>query len=569
MKNNKLDYLSFHASNIHQIIKGLALDKKKIYFLLPIYYSLTFINAIIEGVSILLLVTIASQISAGINLNTIELPKYASQIMNMLGLKIDIQNSIYFVIALISFHLATRVILLIFDGLFTAVLRQKLQETLFSKFLFGQWSVTRNFRLGDAIGTNTQEAITVAKYLSSAISGFYFVLSALVMILMAIVTSPRIMVCLILIGLPFIIIMKNVFSIQGRLSKKSALLRNQFSADIADRFNGLLQVHVDNNYEYHIKRGVRTQKTLTKLDIEIGFCQAVIGSFNILLLLFVMISFSFWLYFIGVDNIQGLSAIGGVSILSFRAASQLNGAVASFGNLSRLSGSLFPVLSMLAIKPVNKRTLIQEEIIGIELNRVSYKYGIHKVLNNINLRVTKGFPLLLTGRSGKGKTTIGNLIAGLFYPSFGELIYKGASGKSYLSSKYRANIGFVTQDIYLFQGTLRSNLIGNRKYKDQEIWSALKQVDIFNFVKKIGGLDILTAEAGRSLSGGQRRRLGIARALLSGCDILIFDEILSGLDKKNKIAITKLINELGNKRIIIMISHDEILLNKKFNYNIE
>ena len=423
--------------------------------------------------------------------------------------------------------------------------------------------MTRNFRLGDAIGTNTQEAITVAKYLSSAISGFYFVLSALVMILMAIVTSPVIMVCLIFIGLPFIVIMKNVFSIQGRLSKKSALLRNQFSADIADRFNGLLQVHVDNNYEYHIKRGVRTQKTLTKLDIEIGFCQAVIGSFNILLLLFVMISFSFWLYFIGVNNIQGLSAIGGVSILSFRAASQLNGAVASFGNLSRLSGSLFPVLSMLAIKPVNKRTLIQEEIIGIELNRVSYNYGMHKVLNNINLRITKGFPLLLSGRSGKGKTTVGNLIAGLFYPSSGELIYEGASGKSYLSSKYRANIGFVTQDIYLFQGTLRSNLIGNRKYKDEEIWSVLKQVDIFNFVKKIGGLDTPTKEAGRSLSGGQRRRIGIARVLLSSCNILIFDEATAGLDQINKAAIINLIEQLSKNYLIVVISHDPIALKKQ------
>ena len=568
MKNNKLDYISFHISNIHRIIKGLALDRKKIYFLLPIYYFLTFINAIIEGVSILLLVTIASQISAGINLNIIELPKYVIQIMNMLGLKTDIQNSTYFLTALFGFNLVTRATLLMFDGLFNAKLRQKLQETLFTRFLFGQWSVTRDFRLGDAIGTNTQEAMTVAKYLSSAISAFYFLLSALVMILMAIVASPKIMFCLIFIGLPFVLIMKNTFSIQGRLSKKSALLRNQFSADIADRFNGILQVHVDNNYEYHFKRGVQTQKTLTKLDIEIGFCQAVIGSFNILLLLFIMISFSFWLYFIGIENIQGLSAIGAVSILSFRAASQLNGAVASFGNLSRLSGSLFPVLSMLAIKPANKKALIQEEVIGIKLNRVSYEYDSYKALNNINLKIIKGFPLVLTGRSGKGKTTIANLIAGLFYPSSGKLIYEGASGKAYLSSKYRANIGFVTQDIYLFQGTLRSNLIRNRTYADEEIWSVLKQVDISDFVKKIGGLNTPTAEAGRSLSGGQRRRLGIARALLSGCDILIFDEILSGLDKKNKIVITKLIHELSYRKILIIISHDEILLSNQIKYNL-
>lgn len=568
-KNYRFYDLISHASNAHKLIQSLHFDKTVIASFLIIYYLLTIFNAAIEGICMLLLVNIITQFSSGISPNIFEFPKYIIQILTIVGLKADISNVVYFLTVFFGLNLITRLTLLIFDGLLVARLRQRLQETLFKRFLFGEWSTTRDYRLGDAVGTNTQEASTVAKYLTSAINAFYFLLSALVMILMAIIAGPQIIFFLALVGFPFVIIMNNIFSSQSQLSKKSALLRNQFSADITDRFNGLLQVHTDSNYEYHINKGLQAQETLTKIDIKIGFCQALIGSFNILLPFFVMTSFSLWVYFMGSENIQGLSALGSVGILSFRAASQLNGAIASFGNLSRLSGSLFPVLSMLAIKPVNKRTLIQEEIIGIELNRVSYRYGIHKVLNNINLSVTKGFPLLLTGRSGKGKTTIGNLIAGLFYPSSGELMYKGASGKSYLSSKYRANIGFVTQDIYLFQGTLRSNLIGNKKYTDKEIWSVLKQVDIFNFVKKIGGLETQTAEAGRSLSGGQRRRLGIARALLSGCDILIFDEILSGLDKKNKIAITKLINELSYRKILIMISHDKIFLNKKFNYNIE
>ena len=562
MKNNKLDYISFHTSNIHRIIKGLALDRKKIYFLLPIYYFITLINVIIEGVSMLLLVAIISQISAGFNLNIIELPNSIIKIMNVLKLKDTLENSIYFLTVLFSLNLVTRSALLIFDGLLNAKLRQKLQETLFRRFLLGQWSMNRGFRLGDAVGTNTQEAITVSKYLSSAIMAFYFLLSSLVMILMAIFTSPKIMVCLIFIGLPFVIIMKNVFFIQGRLSKKSALLRNQFSADIVDRFNGLLQVHVENNYEYHIKRGLRSQKTLTKLDILIGFCQVIIGSFNILLPLFVMTIFSLWVYFMGLENINGLSAIGGVGILSFRAASLFNGAVASFGNLSRLSGSLEPVLKALNIEPILKRIQIKEKIKRVYLNHVSFSYGDFKVVNDVDLKIIKGEPLIIKGRSGRGKTTLVNLIAGLYLPKDGYIIYQGISGKKYLSNKYFARIGFVIQDIYLFEGTIRENLVAGKNFTDDKIWKVLDDVDASDFVKNIGGLEAKSSEAGRSFSGGQRRRLGIARALLSRGDILIFDEVTAGLDKANKIAIIKLIERLSKNYLVIVISHTPLKIDR-------
>ena len=567
MKNTKSNFLTSHVSRINELIHALEIKKVWIFYLLPSYYLLTILNAFIDGLSMLLLVSIFTDSSVGSVNNP--LLSYIINFLNAIGVTVVYSNIVYVLVVVFGINLLIRFSLLVFDGVLNAKLRRRLQEAIFRRILFGEWSCTRDSRVGDLVGTNTQEALLISKYLSSAISTVYFALSSLVMIIMSAITSLKVTFFLGLIALPFIFLMKKTFSIQAGLSKESALLRNNFSADITDRFNGLLQIHVDNNYGYHIEQGIRSQSRLTRLDVLIAYCQSVIGIFNLLLPFFVLIGFSLWIYFLGNTYKPNFPLIASVGFLGMKAVSQLNGMVASLGNLSRLSGSLFPVLRLLAIASINKRTLIQEEIIGIKLNRISYKYGIHKALNNINLRITKGSPLLLTGRSGKGKTTIGNLIAGLFYPSSGELMYEGASGKSYLSSKYRAKIGFVTQDIYLFQGTLRSNLTGNRKYADKEIWSALKQVDIFNFVKKIGGLDTSTLEAGRSLSGGQRRRLGIARALLSGCDILIFDEILSGLDKKNKIAITKLINKLSYKKILIMISHDEILLNKKFTYNIK
>ena len=300
--------------------------------------------------------------------------------------------------------------------------------------------------------------------------------------------------------------MQKIFSIQSDLSKESALLRNNFSADIADRFNGLLQIHVENNYEYHIKQGVRSQGRLTRLDVLIAYCQSVIGTFNLLLPFFVLVGFSLWVYFIGNTYKPSFPIIASVAFLGMKAVSQLNGMVASLGNLSRLSGSLFPVLHALNIPSVPTTKFINEKVVGVLCSNISYSYGDHNVIKSTNINAVVGSPLLLSGRSGKGKTTLANLIAGLYMPNTGNVIYQGASGKEYISSQYHAHVGFVTQDIYLFGGSLRSNLLSGRNYSEKEIWATLDQVEASDFVRHLGGLDVNITEAGRSLSGGQSPR---------------------------------------------------------------
>ncbi len=524
------------------------------------------LNALLEGVGMVLLVNIFTGVL--VTGSKSALPAYISEIINIDGGNAQLPGIINILIALFSINLIIRFGLLVFDGAMSAVLRRRIQEKIFSRFLFGDWSHMRNFRVGDAVGTNTQEAIIVCKYLTSVVSAVYFILGALVLSGLAIIVNFQISMVLVLIALPLAVLMQKTFSVQARLSKSSAALRNDFSGDITDRFNGLLQVHVDNNYNFHLRQGLQAQGRLMRLDMLIGICQALIGSFNLLLPLTALIGFSVWFFFMGSDSAPNPVLIASVAILGMRVASQLNGAVASIGNLSRLSGSLYPVLNALHVPAIPVRQLIDEPVVRVEMEKVSYAYGGHTVINEATLVAKKGAPLVLSGRSGRGKTTLANLIAGLYFPCNGRLIYVTASGRSFSSASHTAQVGFVTQDIYLFRGSLRANLAAGRCCNDEQIWAALEQVDAAEFVRTMGGLDTESTEAGRSLSGGQRRRLGIARVLLSGSNILIFDEVIAGLDQVNKAAVLGVIERLSETYVVVVISHEELSLSCQISYTV-
>lgn len=551
---------------MRRLLDALGLSRKRIAGVLSLYYVLSILNAFLEGVGTLLLVGV---FTGGLAQNgTGGLPISIVQMIGGIGGSTELPGVVPVLIALYTINLVIRSGLLVFDGYLSAVLRKRIQEAVFTSYLFGDWAHMRNFRVGDAVGTNTQEAMVVGKYLTSAVSAIHSMLSAMVVSILALVTSVTISLVLGLVAMPLAWMMVKTFSIQARYSKASAALRNDFSGDITDRFNGLLQVHVDDNYAFHLRAGVQTQSELTRLDILIGVCQAVIGSFTLLLPLTALLAFSAWAYLLGSSQLPTLALIASVGVLGVRVAGELNAAVAGLGNLSRLSGSLYPVLAALNVPASRARQPIDEPVVRVDLEQVSYAYGEVTVIDGVGLTAEKGRPLVLSGRSGKGKTTLANLIAGLYFPNAGRIMYVSATGKTFDSATHRARVGFVTQDIYLFSGTLRSNLAAGRDYADEQIWAALEQVDAAEFVRAMGGLATESAEAGRSLSGGQRRRLGIARVLLSGSDILIFDEVTAGLDQINKNAVLSVIERLSATHIVIVISHEELSLSGQKSYSV-
>jgi ABC-type bacteriocin/lantibiotic exporter with double-glycine peptidase domain len=203
-----------------------------------------------------------------------------------------------------------------------------------------------------------------------------------------------------------------------------------------------------------------------------------------------------------------------------------------------------------------ERAHLPETLVGIELKNVDYSFNHQQVIHDKTLSIAAGRLFLITGPSGGGKSTLANLISGLCEPTSGEIRYIGASGRRYDARQYRAKIGYVTQDVFLFRGTVRRNLDPWGKISEEELRRCLEQAGAAAFVKAIGGLDAEVSEAGRSLSGGERRRLAIAATLAQQADCLVLDEVTNGLDGAAKQNLVDTIAALSRGTLVIAISHD-------------
>ena len=290
-----------------------------------------------------------------------------------------------------------------------------------------------------------------------------------------------------------------------------------------------------------------------------AYQHAWILSANTVLFPFVILGYYAWSAWRGVGLADNLQAMSSFVMLGYRAMSQLNGVVNSVGNVTQRSGCVLPLHRLTQIPPAPEKSLLPGPLVSVRLENVGYAYGHKMAIVSRSLFIQAGRMLVITGQSGAGKTTLANLIAGLFDPTAGDIFYILSSGMEFNSRTFWPRVGYVTQDVHLFRGSVRENLDPYREVPDAILLQALKQAGALTFVQAIGGLDGKISEAGRSLSGGEKRRLAIARALARRSDCLILDEVTSGLDNENCAAMLKTIGDLAGKVLVIAITHDREL----------
>jgi ATP-binding cassette subfamily B protein len=210
-------------------------------------------------------------------------------------------------------------------------------------------------------------------------------------------------------------------------------------------------------------------------------------------------------------------------------------------------------------RPLNPKHL--GEIETLEFDHVGFKHQTaqQRAIENISFTVTKGQTIAFVGPSGSGKTTLMKLLVGLYRPQQGKILYNGIDENNIDFEDLRNQIGFVTQDTQLFSGTIKENLMFvNPEATEADLHDVLQKASCQNLLSRAEkGLETTIGEGGLKLSGGEKQRLSIARALLRRPKMLLFDEATSSLDSLTEEEITDTIRSISlqGNQITILIAH--------------
>ena len=194
----------------------------------------------------------------------------------------------------------------------------------------------------------------------------------------------------------------------------------------------------------------------------------------------------------------------------------------------------------------------------IQLKKVNFSYvEDFPVLNDVSLSIQKGSTTAIVGSTGSGKSTLIKLLLRLYDVDSGQIMFDDADIKDLEVHSLRKNIGLVSQDIFLFEGTVFDNIgYGNLDATEEEIWQAAKLSESDEFINLLPNKkDTVVGERGQKLSGGQRQRISIARAILKNPEILILDEATSAVDNETEAAIQRSLDTLKDGRTVVAIAH--------------
>jgi ABC-type multidrug transport system fused ATPase/permease subunit len=363
----------------------------------------------------------------------------------------------------------------------------------------------------------------------------------------------------------YIIIIKNKIYSAG---KEAALAQETFLLDIKNSVRGIKESKILAKESYYLDKFSRNTHYLAE-NIKLHdkfvilpkyFIEAVLVSVMVMLVVL-----SIWFY--GYQNNQAYVMIGYYIAAALRIMPSINQTVTSIGNMRNATYIVEELKKEFQDTASNtEKTDIAGFDKSIIFDKVSFSYpeSDKRVLNDLNICINKFDNVGIIGESGSGKTTFLDILIGLISPTEGSLIVDNEIIANKNNDSWMKNISFISQDISLFNESIKQNIILDENIVDEEkLKESLTKSGLSKELSKfINGVDTVIGDEGSFLSGGQRQRVGIARAIYHSRDIMVLDEATTGLDTKLEEEIIQSVYDLCKDKTLFIISHNHKILSR-------
>ena len=519
-----------------------------------------FLSAILEGIGINAVVPLVSFFTGVGSGPTDFITQTIQTLFGFFHIPFSFRYLVGFILGLFIVRAVSMVAFGYVRGWIGADLLGKESEDVLRRTLLASWPFLLKQKIGTMHNTlvrdiqNTGALFGVVTQVVQSFSGF------LMYLLVAINISPTITLYTLGGGAILMFVLRPLLHRTRNLGEQAAAVEKQFSQFLSEHIIGMKSIKAAGAERTALADGVAHIHLLRTLSVRQAFTQSFSSS------LFqpssiVVVAVLFLLTY----NTPGFS------IISFAAALYLIQKI--FTYLESGQNALLGVSQLIPyaqnVTVFKEKLSEHREHIGqkgkpfafndsLTFDHISFSYaGLQPILTDVSFSIARGETIGLIGPSGAGKTSIADIVLRLFHPESGTLFLDGVPADEIGVEEWRRNIGYVAQDVFLFNGTLEENIRFYRpEVSEADIIEATKQANIYDFIMGLPeGFQTTTGDRGVMLSGGQRQRIALARALAGKPNLLILDEATSALDHESEKLIHESIRALHGKVTVLIIAH--------------